>query len=188
MRLFDFGHSTDMQMCDEFSLQNVPYAAPEVFFKKPAGLESDWWSYGVVIAELLQGKPDDDDEVERPFDFDEAKLKKAGKYGKPNLEKIKHKKARKFILKLLKTNPKRRLRNVSSHKFFANVQRDPSFKPEDFKFKSKEPTNMNFFYRPVDEADLQKFNIRIPSPAYFSSMVYEEARKPSKPPLETTKM
>lgn len=108
--------------------QIVQFAAPEILEKKPAGVASDRWTYGVILAYLLQ--------EDCPFPLlNDAKAKKRICSGKPDIEKIKNVDAKNLIMGLLKVEADKRITDIIGHKFFNKVSTIPSYKPGEFKLK-----------------------------------------------------
>ena len=139
--------------------QFLLYSAPEVFKKKPAGVASDRYSFGVIMSYLFQGEiPFSVKALQKAYDSfkdDDPKFKKADVYpkgtkerekaisdlkfdyavqkvavnGKWDLRNIKPRKAKNLVKKCLKLNPDERPRRLSEHKFFADATEVPSFTP-----------------------------------------------------------
>ena len=97
MRLFDYGHSKFIPDGKKKRLPpQVPeYSSPEVLRGKKTGCESDFWPYGVIMAELFQGW--------LPFKLDDKKtIKKLKNYElTPDLDGIKDKDAKRLIMDCL---------------------------------------------------------------------------------------
>ncbi|GBG33613.1 Protein kinase, putative [Hondaea fermentalgiana] len=66
VRLIDFGLSVHLDPHKDFNRANgrcevltqsgtLPYCAPEIMNRKPHGVETDWWSYAVILFEMLFG-------------------------------------------------------------------------------------------------------------------------------------
>lgn len=127
LTLIDFGsckvveEKTELQTSFEGS---IDYLSPEVISGEGHGFMTDWWSYGIVIYELLFGKaPFHEGGTERILDlivssnlrFD-SKVKLT-----PSTKE--------FLNKLLRKNPKERLgqneyTQVTQHQFFNGVNKD----------------------------------------------------------------
>ena len=96
------------------------YIAPEVYMGKGYSFSCDWWSYGCLLFEMIEGLPpfycQDTDEL-----FDSI-LKKDPKY-QSQISPV----AKDLITKLLAKNPKRRLCNpteIKKHQFFTGIDWD----------------------------------------------------------------
>ncbi len=134
------------------------YISPELISNKKSGLVSDWWSLGIIVYEMLVGRP--------PFSVnnnpDELfKLILSGNYTLPSYLSDE---ASDFISKLLVQNPLKRLgfngsKEVKEHQFLKDIDFDlilskkvkPPFLP---KLKSMEDTkyidNQFISMNPVD--------------------------------------
>jgi len=126
VKIADFGLSkilsNDKSQANTFC-GTLFYMAPELFLSQSYSRSVDWWAFGILLFELLQGLP--------PFiDKDMRKVKqkvleKRVKFFKPVSEK-----AQDLILKLLEKDPKQRLgskhgaEEVLSHPFFSEINMD----------------------------------------------------------------
>ena len=119
VRLFDFGHSTGVSEDQKLPPQNIPFAAPEVVLKAPAGLKSDWWSYGVIAAMLFG---------QEPFVTSTPEVEERNGYEKPDLGGLDEIK-KTFIMKFLKNDPTKRLATPSTDDFFKKLDQTKKFKP-----------------------------------------------------------
>jgi serine/threonine protein kinase len=129
IRLTDFGlvkmhmdssHSTATTFC------GVPeYIAPEMLTQKPYTRAVDWWSFGILLYEMIEGVPPFYDEntnrmyheiLNAPVRFSKGKMSEA---------------AQDVILKLLEKDPARRLgggegdcEEIKAHPFFGGLDWD----------------------------------------------------------------
>ena len=165
VRLIDFGHASNLQ---DGNLEILPpqiaqYSSPEVWNKKPAGLVSDWWSYGVTMAYLFQ--------LRDPF---EDNTKENAQFDHPDLSEILQKDVKDFILELLVEDPDKRLSKVSSHQFFEKITETP-FQPGDINIPTSSPSTKAEYF--TDDSlcyEILDLNvIRIPSSEFFSSDYYK---------------
>ena len=123
VRLIDFGSVTSIEKgkLKVLPLQVAKYSSPEVWNQKPAGLASDWWPYGIIVAYLYQ--------LQMPFVGEtEDEVQKNVTSEKPYLDNMPHKRmdlVRKFIKKLLVVDPAKRLKNVSENIFFEKITESP---------------------------------------------------------------
>merc|ERR1712227_787871 len=138
------------------------YIAPEIIAYMPYGRSVDWWSYGVLIYEMLTGQP--------PFDGeDEDELFMSIMDSSPKYPRSLSRDSVSFCKSLMQKNPKKRLgcdgmpakgnADVRRHAFFVNLlpinwtrlenrEVQPPFKPKDGKltenfdkyFTKAEPT------------------------------------------------
>merc|ERR1711935_670964 len=138
------------------------YIAPEIIAYMPYGRSVDWWSYGVLIYEMLTGQP--------PFDGeDEDELFMSIMDSAPKYPRSLHSNSVQFCKSLMQKNPKKRLgcdgmpekgnSDVKRHAFFVNLlpidwdklerrEVQPPFKPKEGKltenfdkyFTKAEPT------------------------------------------------
>ena len=142
---------TDFKICQLFNMKNElalmketsEYLAPEVIKSNECLKESDWWSYGIILYQLLFGIPpfysNDDKKIREQIIKNELKF--------PTNNKI-SKNAKDLLKLLLNKNYKERLGSINGfddikkHSFFQNVNIDdiikrkinPEYKPnvEDF--------------------------------------------------------
>ena len=121
------------------------YLAPEILAKKREyGKECDWWSFGVLLYEMITGIPPfystDRKELFRRIQEDEIAWKK---FHTPVIQDI--------IGLLLKKNPNERLADpelIMRHKFFENVNWDAMMKRQcqtPYKPQIKDPTDTSHF-------------------------------------------
>lgn len=141
IKLTDFGLSKESIIDDQdkaFSFcGTVEYMAPEVINRKGHDTTADWWSYGVLMYEMLTGV--------LPFQSDNRK-DTMGKILKAKLSMPQYlsSDAQQLLRCLFKRNPLNRLghgadgiENIKKHAFFANInwfkllikQVSPPFKP-----------------------------------------------------------
>jgi len=149
IKLCDFGASFHFQGTKkENTFAGSPeYASPEMIAHEGHTIMSDWWSFGILIFELLYGiTPFFNMDKNRMFELIEV-----GELKFPNTIKIDgnivnlkiSKEAKNIISKLLEKNPgprlgKNGLKEIKNHPFFANVSFDmikskkvkPPYKPE----------------------------------------------------------
>ena len=117
VRLIDFSHFRNLVNSRQEILpkQVAQYSSPEVFKCLPAGLASDWWSYGVIIAYLYQ--------LKLPFEGDTPdKIQEHARSGEPKLENVWPSEAKKLIKECLFVDPEKRPLKVSTHKLFENIR------------------------------------------------------------------
>ena len=161
VRLIDFGLTTNLQdgKLEILPRQVARYSSPEVWNKKPAGLVSDWFPYGVIIAYLFQ--------LRHPF---ENNTKENAQFDQPNLSGILQEDIKKFISKLLEEDPEKRLSKVSSQEFFNNTTETP-FQPDDIDIPAVTSSKDAVYFtdNPYLYEALESSVIRIPTPEYFSS-------------------
>ena len=172
VRLIDFGMCTILRNKKQEVLpkQTAHYCSPEVWNKKPAGLASDWWSYGVIIAYLYQ--------LRLPFEGDDEEDIQEEVLFPPNLKDMYPYGVKKFIMKLLEVDPEKRLSKVSKDEFFGlkgdSVTQRP-FKPRNIEIPPIEPSaDAEYFTDDPTVYDMLEGNvIRIPPPEFFASEYYK---------------
>ena len=174
VRLIDFGLSSNLQ---DGKLKVLPYqiphyAAPEVWNKKPAGLASDWFPYGVIVAYLYQ--------LQLPFDGDtEEEIRKPADSGKPSLDDMLWtNNVKEFILKLLEVDPEKRLSKVSENEFFGvsgNSVTELPFKPGHIEIPPVTPSGEAQYFSddPSVYEILESNVIRIPPSKFYESDYYK---------------
>ena len=142
IKLTDFGISKFLKNNEKAQtmIGTAYYMAPEIAFDYPYDKEVDWWSLGVVMFVLLEGK--------YPFDVTN--------YRKRNFtlefNKIKDEKAKNLIQQFLQENPRKRIgsgedgiNEIKNHPFFdgidwekaKNRELEPPFVPKKEKNKVK---------------------------------------------------
>jgi serine/threonine protein kinase len=97
------------------------YLAPEILEKIPYGKEVDWWSLGVILYEMLVGRP--------PFySSDRNKLFKSIKHGKVKYPKDISQEAISFMKHILVRNDRLGVKDgaseIKEHPFFAEIKWD----------------------------------------------------------------
>ena len=141
LTLIDFGNCKIIEDSHELESSFVgspDYISPEVISGDGHNKMADWWSFGVLLYELLHGEPPfHDEKIERCFDLITAsKVRFNSKITLTNETKD-------LIMGLLKKNPNERIGRgeydeIISHKFFVSVnpkniriqKTSPPFKPE----------------------------------------------------------
>ena len=170
IKLTDFGLSKicDSYPCKAKTLCGTPeYIAPEILFAKEYGIEVDWWSFGVVIYEMLSGY--------LPFRIIQgSKITKSIYKQKIKLFKHFSFEAKDLIIKLLEYNPKKRIKynEIINHSFFKDINWDkikrrqiiPPFIPDIngnlFRyFNSVDDLNEEYISNEENKAYCQKDNI-----------------------------
>ena len=141
LRLADFGMAKKLKENElAMSFCGTPeYLAPEVIAQTGHDKNADWWSFGILLYEMLCGLPpfyvENLDKMYEMIQKNEVKFPK-----RINLSE----EAKDIIKKLLEKNPKKRLgakkgiQEIKAHPFFANVNFDailnkkekPPFVPE----------------------------------------------------------
>jgi len=138
IKLTDFGmcHVPNVESSEDRTFTfcgTVEYMAPEIISRTGHGKEADWWSFGILIHDMLTGGP--------PFTGQNRKqISDKVVRGKLNLKKFLTPNAKDIIRKLLKKKPEERLGSgeaIKSHSFFGSVdweevllrKVEPPFKP-----------------------------------------------------------
>ena len=124
LTLIDFGSCKiieDQNELESSFVGSTDYMAPEIINGEGHNLMADWWSFGIIIYELLYGIPPfHDDKIERCFD-----LITSSNIRFPSKVKLSPS-AKDIILKLLKKKPSERLGKgefdqVIAHPFFESI-------------------------------------------------------------------
>ena len=120
VKLTDFGLSKQSEKAYTFA-GTPEYLAPEIFLAKGYTKAVDYWSLGVLIYEMLVGKP--------PFTSDVRNISQIEKLiliNKPEYPSNLTEDAIDLIQKLLETNPKKRIQNdeIKEHPFFKTINWD----------------------------------------------------------------
>lgn len=151
IKLADFGMCKDGIFTENHTKTfcgTPDYIAPEIILHRPYNKAVDWWSFGVLLYEMLVGEP--------PFDGeDEEELFTSIKDRNPSFPKYMSKEATSICKALLIKQPSQRLgsgpteeREIKEHVFFrridwekiANRSVQPPFKP-----KLKSPADISNF-------------------------------------------
>jgi serum/glucocorticoid-regulated kinase 2 len=124
LTLIDFGSCKIIEDQNELETSFVgspDYMSPEMIKGEGHNFQTDWWSFGILIYELLYGVPPfHDDTIERSFDLiTSSKIRFPSKIRLSSSSKD-------IIIKLLKKNPNERmgkggLDSIISHPFFQSV-------------------------------------------------------------------
>lgn len=121
------------------------YIAPEVYAGNGYSFSCDWWSYGCIVYEMLEGLPpffcQDTDEL-----F-ESIMRKEPEYNS-HLSPV----AKDFIRKLLSKNPKKRMTNP------AEIKNHPFFKGIDWNKMECQSLKPPYIPNLKDESDLAHFD------------------------------
>ena len=122
--LIDFGSCKIMEEKTELQSSfdgSIDYMAPEVISGEGHNMMADWWSYGILLYELLFGKPPfHDGSTNRILDL--ITTSNVRYSSKNNISSI----TKDFLNKLLKKNPKERIgqnefNQIISHHFFQST-------------------------------------------------------------------
>ena len=135
LKLCDFGSSIHIQGTrKEFSFGgSIEYASPEMISGAGHNIMTDWWSFGILLFELLYGSlPFYSLNKNRLFELIMMSEIKFPKFYTQNGENVNFKvseEAKDLILKLLEKEPgerigKKGLEDIKSHPFFANLSFD----------------------------------------------------------------
>lgn len=173
LTLIDFGSCKVIEDPNELEssfIGSTDYMSPEIVNGDGHNIMTDWWSFGILIYELLIGIPPfHEDKIERCFELiTTANLKFPSKIRL-------HPDTKDIIIRLLKKNPnermgKGRLESILSHPFFdsintkyiliqkTNAPRKPIINPEDITSNfDKIYTNLNL-ENIEKEADISLLN------------------------------
>jgi serine/threonine protein kinase len=154
VRITDFGFAKtgmDSAQSTTSTFCGTPeYIAPELVQGQPYTKSVDWWSYGIIVYEMLAGVPPFLDEnsnrlyrdiVSKPVEFPEHLSPRA----------------RDLIGKLLEKDPSKRLgagsadyEEIKAHEFFAEIDWDALLKKEiemEWKPSLREDTDVSYFDR-----------------------------------------
>lgn len=173
VRLIDFGHTSNLLRIPhkkELPLQVAQYSSPEVWKQQPAGLASDWWSYGVIIAFLYQ--------LRLPFvGKTKEVIQEHAQTFTPNIEGIQPQSAKELVSKLL-VSEDARPKKVSTDKLFDTVRGTASkttFKPGLIKYTEDKPSKVAEFV--TDDLTvydmLEAEAIRIPTSEFLASNTFK---------------
>ena len=124
VKLLDFGNSRDVRTCEILPHGNYFFEAPEVYRGEKAGLSSDLWSYGIVIALLLQ-----EFHPFMKYGVTETDVTACAKSGNPDISGIKNLDARYMVCFILSRNFRDLVKRPSEMSYFEDVCKIPSFKP-----------------------------------------------------------
>ena len=139
------------------------FLAPEVISSNQCKKESDWWSYGVILYQLLFGIPpffsNDDNKLRQQIVKNELKFPKNSNISEN---------AKNLLELLLKKNPNERLggsnefEEIKKHKFFEGVnfndiinrKIEPDFKPPVVHILKNKENNVEFTYEDLNNSKI----------------------------------
>ena len=163
VRLVDFGLASNLQDGKLKLLYCDRYAAPEVWDKKPAGLPSDWWSFGCTVAYFIQ--------LRHPFLRSTIeKTRQMADAGNPYLFETFPNEMKEFIMRFLRVNPEERPSNASSDEIFKNLTQTP-FIPGDVKLAPVKPKEGGKYFTDLQHVYeiFESSAVRIPPGDFFKS-------------------
>ena len=149
VKLTDFGMAVKCDEAeDDMTFGTPEYVAPELAQGGAASFASDWWSFGVLLAEMMTGKA--------PFhDDDQALILQKIVTEEPEFDGLSED-AKDLLRGLLAKEPSERLgsgkggsKSIRKHKFFANVRWNDLLKMK---------TEPEFIPEIRDECDTSHFN------------------------------
>uniref|UniRef100_A0AC34GBF1 Protein kinase domain-containing protein n=1 Tax=Panagrolaimus sp. ES5 TaxID=591445 RepID=A0AC34GBF1_9BILA len=121
VRLLDFGFLKDVSTPQRLRQQAISFASPEVIKCHKASYPSGWFSFGCLLAILIQKKA--------PFRTKSFNKTPSQLQCEPDLEKINDELAKDFIQKLLEKDPDERLQNIFHHPYLESASSKPIFIP-----------------------------------------------------------
>lgn len=138
VKVVDFGFAKIISQEKTWTLCGTPeYLAPEIITNKGHNLSVDWWSFGILIFEMLVGEP--------PFCAnDQMEIYQKIIKNKISYPSVVSKSAKDLISKLLHSNPSQRLGSLKHGT--RDVTNDPFFKTIDW--KSLENRKIKAPYKP----------------------------------------
>jgi serine/threonine protein kinase len=146
-----------------FLKETSEFLAPEVISTNLCTKESDWWSYGVILYQLLFGIPpffsNDDNKLRQQIVKNELKFPKNSSISEN---------AKNLLELLLKKNPDERLggsnefEEIKNHKFFEGVnfndiinrKIEPDFKPPVVHILKNKENNVEFTYEDLNNSKI----------------------------------
>ncbi|KAI8896809.1 kinase-like domain-containing protein [Globomyces pollinis-pini] len=151
------------------------FMAPEILAEKPYGLAADWWSFGVLIYEMILGKA--------PFNGDsEDKIFNAILKTQPQLPPSLSPEASDILKKLLTKDPSKRLGGgptdatpIKEHQYFKDVNWDDVYHlriPPPYLPSVRSPTDLSNF----DEEFTNEMPVLTPVHSTLSNAHQEEFR------------
>lgn len=162
---------TSFKICQLFNLkedlmlmkETSEYLAPEVITSKECQKESDWWSYGVILYQLLFGIPPfysmNDDKIKEQIVKQELKFPRNSDISDD---------AKNLLKLLLNKNPNERLghnngfEEIKKHKFFEKIDFDkvinrkiePDYKPALVNILKTKENNVEFTYEDLIDSKI----------------------------------
>uniref|UniRef100_A0AC34GN58 Protein kinase domain-containing protein n=1 Tax=Panagrolaimus sp. ES5 TaxID=591445 RepID=A0AC34GN58_9BILA len=122
-KIFDFGKSRNISKPRILPRLTITYEAPENIQRLEADGSIDWWSFGCLVATMMQKK--------YPFYHDNDSILASMILNDEPIIEIENEDAKDLIMQLLQKNPQNRLKTPWDHKFLAdgNRSRVPVFIP-----------------------------------------------------------
>lgn len=157
LKITDFKMSQMLKINSNFILmkETSEFLAPEVISSNTVKKESDWWSYGIILYQLLYGIPpfysNNDNNIKSQIIKNELRFPKNSNISE---------KAKNLLKLLLKKDPSERLGSsdgfdkIKKHKFFEDInienilnkKVEPDYKPEVVGILKTKENNVEFTY------------------------------------------
>lgn len=157
LKITDFKMSQMFKINSNFILmkETSEFLAPEVISSNTVKKESDWWSYGIILYQLLYGIPpfysNNDNNIKSQIIKNELRFPKNSNISE---------KAKNLLKLLLKKDPSERLGSsdgfdeIKKHKFFEDInienilnkKVEPDYKPEVVGILKTKENNVEFTY------------------------------------------
>uniref|UniRef100_A0AC34FJ98 Protein kinase domain-containing protein n=1 Tax=Panagrolaimus sp. ES5 TaxID=591445 RepID=A0AC34FJ98_9BILA len=121
VKIFDFGKSRNISKPCVLPRSTITYEAPENIQRLEADGSIDWWSFGCLVATMMQKK--------YPFYHDNDSILASMILNDEPIIEIENEDAKDFIMLLLQKNPQNRLKTPWDHKFLEDRSSAPIFVP-----------------------------------------------------------